>query len=209
MPPPPACTAVTVSSTSSTIKPSTASRRRRAVEILHQHKLGAAWRLANGEEHFDEGMIPSAFLDAPYMRKAENLTIESFQFDDVTHHKLREKKRVYGHRSLLCYIGTWSLDLHTAADSPGRRFYRWVNEYTVHELCEGQIQLAQTANVVGRERYLYTIVNIRPFGVVIELLRAQRAARHKGEGFVEVGKHEAAMYGPTQVAKFPMWEKTL
>ena len=60
----------------------------------------------------------------------------------------------------------------------------------VHGLGELDVAVGQSAGIVGRQCDLDGFVNIEPFGVVIELFRHQRGARHETEGRIEIGKNE-------------------
>ena len=62
--------------------------------------------------------------------------------------------------------------------------------YLVHGGGERDIALGQAAGIVGRQHDLDGLVDIEPFGMVIELFRHQRGPRHEAEGLVEIRKDE-------------------
>src|SRR5204863_5231378 len=60
----------------------------------------------------------------------------------------------------------------------------------VHRLGELDVEVGEAAGIVGRQRHLDGLVDIEPFGMVVELFGDQRGARHEAEGFVEVPEYE-------------------
>src|ERR1700722_4013499 len=60
----------------------------------------------------------------------------------------------------------------------------------VHRLREFHVELGHAAGVMGRERHFDGLVDVEPFGVMIEFLGDQRGASHKAERGVEIREHE-------------------
>jgi hypothetical protein len=58
---------------------------------------------------------------------------------------------------------------------------------------EANIPRCNPARIMGGERDIDLIINIRPFGMVIRLLRQQRHMRHEREGFHEGFELEGLM----------------
>src|ERR1700674_529906 len=60
----------------------------------------------------------------------------------------------------------------------------------VHRLRELDVELGHAAGIVSRERHLDGLVDVEPFGMVVELLGHQGGAGHEAERRVEVREHE-------------------
>src|ERR1700756_2193483 len=61
---------------------------------------------------------------------------------------------------------------------------------TVHRLGELDVALGHAAGIMGRQRHLDVLVDVEPFGVMVELLGDERDPCHEAERGVEIGKHE-------------------
>ena len=60
----------------------------------------------------------------------------------------------------------------------------------IHRLGELDVALGQAAGVVGRQGDVNGLIDVEPFGMVIEFFRNQRRTGHEAEGLVEIGKNE-------------------
>src|SRR5579871_496748 len=84
----------------------------------------------------------------------------------------------------------------------------------VHRLGKLDVPLRHAAGVMGRELDLYRLVNVAPFGVVVDLFGHQSGPRHEAEGLVEILENEgpgdgvlAANLGPAgerRERRFPL-----
>ena len=74
----------------------------------------------------------------------------------------------------------------------------------VHGGGQVDILLRHPAGIMGRQGDIDLVVDIEPFGMVIHLRRQQRAARHEGEGGVEIHKLEFAGDGLAVLGQLPV-----
>src|SRR6185503_3125035 len=72
------------------------------------------------------------------------------------------------------------------ADDPSRKRLK-----TIHLFGQGDVKLSHSPSTMRRQRHLHAVVNIRPFGVMIELLRDECSPCHEGEGLIEALELEA------------------
>src|ERR1039458_4087553 len=63
----------------------------------------------------------------------------------------------------------------------------------IHFRREAEVQLRETAGVVGTEIHRDAVPRVRPVRMVLQLLGGERNARHEAEGFGEVGEGERAV----------------
>lgn len=56
----------------------------------------------------------------------------------------------------------------------------------VHGGGQFQVQLRHTSGVMGVQRNLYAVVNIKPFGVVVHFFGQNGGLGHKGKGRAEI-----------------------
>src|SRR5690606_38555225 len=55
-----------------------------------------------------------------------------------------------------------------------------------------EIERGQAASIMGAQAHLHGLVDIRPFGMMVELFRRERGARHEAEGLAEIAEGESA-----------------
>src|SRR3546814_1308110 len=58
-------------------------------------------------------------------------------------------------------------------------------------LCQPRVALRQSLRVVRRQQYVDAVIDVRPFGMMVHLLRDDRDARHESERLGEIPEPES------------------
>ena len=82
-----------------------------------------------------------------------------------------------------------------------------LSEQTVHRARHAGIEFGQTAGIMGREADLDAIIDIAPFGMMIELLGDVGNLRHPGKGGDEIPEFEAFAYPVARTVMAPASSK--